>query len=91
MMKDSQGSISKGFPFYGVTLTYTDSAHFFQLAEQNSKMCRICISQRDAIERTPFIKVVVWQKSHKRAVRMRTTCLVAFYSCKELLVLVRLS
>ena len=44
----------KEFPFYGVPLTYVDSAYFLiwpsQLVEQNSKMCRICISQHDAIE-----------------------------------------
>ena len=47
----------KGFPFYGVTLTYADSAHFgillSYLAGPNSKICRICISQRDTIKRKP--------------------------------------
>ena len=48
----------KGFPVYGVTLTYADFAHFpilfSSLAGPNSKMCRICISQRDAIEMKLF-------------------------------------
>ena len=33
-----------------------------KLAEQNSKMCRICISRRDAIERKPFFKNILFLK-----------------------------
>ena len=55
---DENKCITKGFPFYGVKLTYADSAHFWiwssQLSDQNSKIYRICISQSDAIERKPF-------------------------------------
>ena len=64
---------SKGFPFYVVTLTYADSAHSLiwpsQLPEHNSKMCRICISQRDAIEQKPFRIVLngcIWKFLSKK-------------------------
>jgi hypothetical protein len=44
--------IAKGFPFYGVSLTYAAGMH--QGVRPGLEMCRICISQRDAIERKPF-------------------------------------
>ena len=48
----------KGFLSMASHWLYVDSTHFWiwptYLAEQNSKMCRICMSQRDAIERKPF-------------------------------------
>ena len=48
----------KGFFSMASHLSGEDSAHFWiwssKLADQNSKICRICISQSDAIERKPF-------------------------------------
>ena len=65
----------KGGSFYGVTLTYKDSTHFLiwpsKLAEQNSKMCRMYISQRDAIERKPFsIITPLWTQLPKWGVHI---------------------
>ena len=58
--------IGKGFSFYGVTLTYADSAHIWILL--SSKMFGICISQRDAIEKKPF------SRSHDKRTTLNQIC-----------------